>query len=76
MAQWLRALVALPEDWGSIPSTHRAAHNFLSFQFQGTQQLHTDICSHNMHAHEMKISHLKKWKDRNNNKSPQKTNIK
>ena len=29
MAQWLRALPALPEDLGSIPSTHVAAHNCL-----------------------------------------------
>ena len=29
MAQWLRALVALPEDLGSIPSTHMAALNYL-----------------------------------------------
>ena len=27
MAQWLRALAALPEDLGSNPSTHMAAHN-------------------------------------------------
>ena len=27
MAQRLRALTALPEDPGSIPSTHRVAHN-------------------------------------------------
>jgi hypothetical protein len=27
MAQQLRALTALPEDLGSIPSTHMAAHN-------------------------------------------------
>ena len=29
MAQRLRALVALPEDLGSIPSTHRADYNHL-----------------------------------------------
>ena len=29
MAQQLRALAALPEDLGSIPSTHTAAHNCL-----------------------------------------------
>jgi len=34
MAQQLRALVALPEDQGSIPSTHRAAHNCLQFLLQ------------------------------------------
>ena len=30
MAQQLRTLIALPEDWGSIPSTHMAAHNHLT----------------------------------------------
>jgi hypothetical protein len=35
-AQWLRALAALPEDLGSIPSTHTAAHNCLELQFQGS----------------------------------------
>ena len=34
MAQWLRA--ALPEDLGSIPSTHMAAHNCLKIQLQGS----------------------------------------
>ena len=29
MAQWLRALVVLVKDPGSIPSTHVAAHNCL-----------------------------------------------
>ena len=29
MAQWLRALVVLPEDPGSIPSTHMLIHNCL-----------------------------------------------
>jgi hypothetical protein len=29
MTQWLRALTAFPEDLGSIPSTHMAAHNCL-----------------------------------------------
>jgi hypothetical protein len=28
-AQWLRALAAFPEDPGSIPSAHMAAHNCL-----------------------------------------------
>ena len=27
IVQWLRALTDLPEDLGSIPSTHMAAHN-------------------------------------------------
>jgi hypothetical protein len=29
MAQWLKALDALPEDLGEIPSTHMAAHSCL-----------------------------------------------
>ena len=29
MAQWLRARIALPEDLGSVPSTHMVAHNGL-----------------------------------------------
>jgi hypothetical protein len=32
MAQWLRALTALPEVLSSIPSNHMVAHNHL---FQG-----------------------------------------
>jgi hypothetical protein len=28
-AQWLRALATLPKVPGSIPSTHKAAHNLL-----------------------------------------------
>jgi hypothetical protein len=35
MAQRLKALAALPEDPGSIPSTHMVAHNCLQLQFQG-----------------------------------------
>lgn len=35
MAQWLRALVTLAEILGSVPSTHRVAHNHLYLQFQG-----------------------------------------
>lgn len=29
MAKWLRALPALPEDPGSIPSTYMVVHNYL-----------------------------------------------
>jgi hypothetical protein len=28
MTQWLRAPIAIPEDRGSIPSTHMAAHRY------------------------------------------------
>jgi len=43
LAQQLRALAALPEDLGSIPNNHIAAHNCLQLQFQGIQHPHTDI---------------------------------
>jgi hypothetical protein len=33
MAQWLRALAALPEGLGSILSTHMAAPNLLAWEF-------------------------------------------
>lgn len=36
MAHHLRALTALPEDPGSLPSTHMVAHNLL-LKFQGTR---------------------------------------
>jgi hypothetical protein len=32
MAQWLRALSALPEDPGLTPSSHMAAYNHLQLQ--------------------------------------------
>ena len=56
MAQWLRVLVALPEDPGSIPSIHMAAHDCLtpvpgdlafSFRHSGRQ---------NTNAHKIKIN--------------------
>jgi hypothetical protein len=39
MAQWLRALAALPEDLGSVPRTHVADHNHLELQLQSTKCL-------------------------------------
>ena len=39
MAQLLRTLAALPEDPGSTPSTHMAAHNSLQFKIQGILDL-------------------------------------
>ena len=39
MAQRLRVLTDLPEDPGSIPSMHMAAHNCLLLQIQGTDTL-------------------------------------
>jgi hypothetical protein len=35
IAQRLRLLAFLPEDLGSIPSTHMAAYNYLQLQFRG-----------------------------------------
>jgi hypothetical protein len=43
MAQWLRALVLLPEDQCSIPSTHIAGLSSLQLQHQRTFHPHTDI---------------------------------
>lgn len=39
----LCVLMALPKERGSIPRPHTAAHNYLSLQFQGTEQPHTGI---------------------------------
>ena len=39
IAHWLRGMAALPEDPGSIPITHMAAHNHLKLQFQGSDAL-------------------------------------
>jgi hypothetical protein len=48
MAQWLRALIALQEDPGSIPSTHLGAHNcnsspraFKNTRYKHGEQTHT-----------------------------------
>lgn len=35
VAQWLRAMAALEENLGSIPSTRMATKNYLKLQFQG-----------------------------------------
>lgn len=34
LAQWLRALISLPEYSGSISSTENVAHNYLLLHFQ------------------------------------------
>jgi hypothetical protein len=41
MAQRLRVQAVLPEDPGSIPSAHMAAHNCLQLQYQGIRQTQT-----------------------------------
>jgi hypothetical protein len=35
MAQWLRVLAVLPEDPGSVLSTHMSVDKCLQLQFQG-----------------------------------------
>jgi hypothetical protein len=37
MAQWLKALTALTESLGSVPSTHSSRHNHLYLEFPGSQ---------------------------------------
>jgi hypothetical protein len=32
LAQWLKTLAALPEDLGSVPSTHMVTHMYLQFK--------------------------------------------
>ena len=39
MAQWLRALAALPEDLGSTPSNHMVAHNCLSLDLMPSSRV-------------------------------------
>ena len=42
MAQWLRALAALPEVPRSIPSTHMVAHNHLSWNLMPSSGVSED----------------------------------
>lgn len=35
LAQWLRAVSAVPKDLGSVPCTYMAVHTCLQLQFQG-----------------------------------------
>ena len=45
-AQWKRVQSALPEDLGSILTTHMPAHNCVYLQLQRVQHLHTDdVCA-------------------------------
>lgn len=45
MAQKSRALTALPEDVGSVPSTHEAAYSCLSLQIQGIRYTVACMCT-------------------------------
>ena len=62
MAHLLRALAALAEDPGSVPSTHTAAHNHLLTQVPGESNtllraLNTLLCArHSRGAHNIYAS--------------------
>jgi hypothetical protein len=59
MAQWLRALVALPEGPGSIPSTHAAAPICLITPVtRGSDTLTQIYILPNTSAHKIKISYI------------------
>jgi len=57
MAQWLRALDALPEDLGSISSTHKEAHNS-----RGSEPSHRRACRPNTNADKINKSLTKKYR--------------
>ena len=50
MAQQLRALAALAEDLGSVPSTHTVVHNHLKLHFWGNMVSCSDFCEHQTHV--------------------------
>ena len=69
MAQWLRALAALREDLGSIPSTHKAAHSCprrLATFFWPPWALHAcvygHVCQQNICTHKIIIKNENKRK--------------
>jgi hypothetical protein len=45
MAQWLRAVTALPEALSSIPSNHMMAHNHLQWDLIPTSSVSEDSYS-------------------------------
>ena len=50
MAQWLRALAALSEDPGLIPSIHMVAHDHIYVTpATGDQMLSSGCCGHYRH---------------------------
>lgn len=60
MAQQLRALDVLAHSLGFVPSTHMAAHNHLSLQFQGISKSFSSVycmmySSKGKHKDEIKI---------------------
>ena len=50
MAQSLRALTAIPEDLGSVPSTYMAAHNPWQFQWILDPSPFSGLCGHCMYV--------------------------
>jgi hypothetical protein len=56
MTKRLRALAAFPEDLGSIPSNHMAAHNSNS---SGSDSL-TQTCTHNTNVHKKILNVFKR----------------
>ena len=61
MAQWLRALAALPKALSSIPSTHMAGHSCLLTPIPGDlTPSHTHTSRQNTNEHKLKINHEKK----------------
>jgi hypothetical protein len=63
MAQWLRALAALPEDSGLSPSTHVALHSHPKLQSQEdlvtedtdyVYTVHKHMCRKDTHTHKKK----------------------
>jgi hypothetical protein len=54
MAQWLRVLAALPEDLGSIPNTHLAAHKLsVTLVPEAPTPSHRHTCRQNVGAYEI-----------------------
>jgi hypothetical protein len=63
MAQWLRALTAVPKDLASIPSTHKVVHNcqrgfdalfWPLCTVPGIDMLHRYTCRQNTHTYKIK----------------------
>jgi hypothetical protein len=63
MAQWFIELAVHPKNPGSIPSTHRVAHNclklnngfFWSLWAPGMHMVHIYTCKQNTHTHKIKV---------------------
>jgi hypothetical protein len=56
MAQWVRALTALPEVLSSIPSNHTVAPNHLQWDLTPSSGVHEDNVLIYAHIHEINKS--------------------